>query len=178
MNLSFDFTETFDATIRGELTVAVPVAKLPEASLNAIFAYGLQRILNDSVGRAGKEDAVDDAGKRLYFDRNHWLEACQAQAEKKLDALLSGDVGRAASAPRDPVGAEIDRIAREDIRLKVKTQHGLTLKQLAAKHGEGKFDELVTGYKTANGAELRAQAEKNVAERADRAKDAAFVITL
>jgi hypothetical protein len=167
MKLSFDFADTFNASVRAERIVPIDLAKMPDNALAAIFAYGLQRIINDSAGSAGKVDAVD-GDKRRYADEAAWLDACETLGCKKRDALYAGNVGRAPSEAKDPVGAEMDKIAREIVRTAIKTKYSMSLKKFADEYGENTFDEKVTEFVKANGAKLRDMAEQAIAERKGR----------
>lgn len=83
---------SFLAKVRG-VEFAVEPQTLPEASLDRIFAYGLQRILNDAC--AGAKD--DDEAK--------------ASAQAKWDNLVNGVLRASPNREGDPVKAEAKRIA-------------------------------------------------------------------
>jgi hypothetical protein len=82
-------------------TMQVDGEKFNETVDRHIYDYGLRQILNDAMA-----DKTDDDGNMLPIDQ------IVAKAQKRLDALYTGDlrVRRAGDAePTDPVEAEIAR---------------------------------------------------------------------
>lgn len=78
---------------------------LPANALEHVIYIGLRNILMDSHASITRETNPDDL-----------TEAATAMAEKKLAALMSGEVRVASSREGDPVKAEAIRIASERIK--------------------------------------------------------------
>jgi hypothetical protein len=74
-----------------------------------IYDYGLRQILNDAM--AQKFETGDD-GKSTKVKLVN--EIIVAKAQKRLDALLRGDLRRTSDEPFDPVEKELYRLVREN----------------------------------------------------------------
>ena len=79
-------------TVRGKVKIEVVFDKLPQSSVEQIFAYGLQRIVNDAAGKVGKRDD--------YMTEESYEVACMAIAEAKIATLYTG-VQRAGALERE-----------------------------------------------------------------------------
>lgn len=102
LKIEFHVNETFVATIRKGREVTVDWAKLPPESRKYVMEYGMQRVLNDSVGAVKREEFKSEA---------EFLDACEATALKKLDALLAGEITtRGKASPRDELADEIRKM--------------------------------------------------------------------
>lgn len=65
MDIMIHCDDVFTAYVRKQ-EFTVPMGELPQAALDKIMAYGLQRIFNDSAANAkSDEEALELAGKKL-----------------------------------------------------------------------------------------------------------------
>lgn len=108
LKIEFHVNETFTATIRKGREIVVDWAKLPPESRKYVMEYGMQRVLNDSVGSVKREEFESD---------DAFLDACREVAMKKLDALLSGEVStRGKAGPKDSLADETRKITLAFLR--------------------------------------------------------------
>ena len=75
---------------------------LPQAAMDHVIMIGLRNILMDSHASITSEEYPDDAARQ---------EAARAMVDKKLAALMAGEVRVASSREGDPVRAEALRSA-------------------------------------------------------------------
>lgn len=92
------------ALAKAETSVEVALAKMPENSLQHIFAYGLRQILNDAMASA---KTVPEA---------------EGMAQKRLDNLLAGTLRAAGTREGDPVRREARKIATDLVTAKVRAK--------------------------------------------------------
>lgn len=114
------------------LTMNINVAELPQASLDHAIAIGLRNILMDSHAGAAKIAEVD---------KKPVGEVALAMAEKKLAALMSGDVRVkriGGTRTSDPVAKHARAIAKVKLTAWEKTDKG---KAARVKWAEAGFDE-------------------------------------
>lgn len=104
---------------------------LPPNALEHVIYIGLRNILMDSHASVTKETNPDDMA-----------EVAQAIAEKKLAALMSGEVRVASSREGDPVKAEAIRIATDRIKAALR-QKGKKVSDYDAKLLREKAVELI-----------------------------------
>lgn len=98
----------------------VDITALPAASLEYIFAYGLKQVLNDarsSAAKVAEEEGLDVA------------DVARAMVQKKLDALLSGDIRATSGRTSDPVAREAKRLANETLKARKIKRDQLTDEQ-------------------------------------------------
>lgn len=111
MKIELESVVDFVAKVRDSIEVNVNVSKLPANVRAYVWEYGLQRVINDACGKAGKKDTY--ATEALY------LEACRNIAEAKRDAMYAGDVRMArGSTPKDAVAEECRKIAITALKAK------------------------------------------------------------
>ncbi len=92
--------------------VGVPVERFSEQVRDYIFEYGLKQMLNDAHASVTAKTHPKDSERAA---------AKVAMAQKKLDSLLAGQVAQArAGAERDPVGAEVRRMAEAEVKQAIK----------------------------------------------------------
>lgn len=102
LKIEFYVSEKFTATIRKGREIEVDWARLPPESRKYVMEYGMQRVLNDSVGTVKREEYASD---------DLFLDACKATAMKKLDALLAGEITtRGKASPRDELADEVRKM--------------------------------------------------------------------
>lgn len=89
------------------ITLEIDHTALPEAALNHAIMIGLRNILMDSHASITTEE---------YPDANAREAAARAMVDKKLAALLAGEVRVASSREGDPVRAEAIRMASDIIK--------------------------------------------------------------
>ena len=145
LKIEFHVNPTFKATVRKAREVEVDIKRLPPESRMYVFEYGLQRVINDSVGAVKRDD---------YEDEAKWLDACAEVAGKKLDGLYAGEFTLRQRGTKDEVAIEMRAIAISTLRT-------------AGKLPSGK-DEAVKAleeFMTKNAERLRAKAEAIIAER-------------
>lgn len=121
----------------------VNTSALPENVMDHVVYMGLRNILMDSHASHTKESSDD------------YVEKSRETAEKKLAALLNGEVRAAGTREGDPVRAEAIRLATLAIRAAIR-KAGKKLADVDAKAIREKAVGLIEKY--------REQAEKNVAE--------------
>lgn len=128
-------------------SIEVDEAKFSDAVKEFIFAYGLKQLLNDA-GSAGKTP-----DEKL------------AMGEKKLASLYEGTLrtARVGGGGKDPVAAEMDRIAWEVLRAAIMGQ-GRKLKDVTDEQKAELIEKYLKKYeaKTRKEAEARLEARKNV----------------
>ncbi len=164
-------------------------ASLPEASVRALFARGLNHVLGNEVaskvtawkGRFVESEKRDpseseiDAARATYRD-------------EMVGKIAAGTLGvRAVGVSADPVEALIERLAWEEIDTTLKANKykwdfpkGADGKRLKGSEGtvalpDGKFtkDELIERRLAKHGDRLRAAAEKQLKARARKLAEAA-----
>lgn len=131
MNIQFDFADSFSANVRGR-DVEFDLTKLHANSLSAVFAYGLQRKLNDSAGAAGKRDEYES--EALYID------AAVAAVMKTWDALVSGE--SRVRGPRAPKQDAVTAIAMAKALAVFKSK----IKQPFSKYDRKSVDDWCRSY--------------------------------
>ena len=155
LKIEFHVSNDFTATIRKGHEVKIEWEKLPPESRKYVMEYGMQRVINDSVGRAGKREAY--AGTDEEF-----LAMQVAMGEKKLAELYAGEIKTKGKA-QDEVGQEYRKLViaylktRKDWPRDTKSQTELFTKFTASMNP--KVLDLMK--------EFRAKAEEIVASRAE-----------
>ena len=146
------------------LSMEIDIAGLPQAALDHAIAIGLKNILQDSHAGAGK----------VALETNRpVLEVAKEMADKKLAALISGDVRvkRAGGGTRatDPVAKHAKAIARTKITAWEKANPT----QVKAMHeaGEGVYEAKMAALMTALIArdDVQAEAKRRAEEEASLA---------
>lgn len=99
MQVTIEVADTMTAYVR-KTGVERDMTKLPTAALVKIFEYGFQRINNDA-GAVGKDETTADA---------------LAKADKKWNALVSGDIRVTRASGGDPVAREAKRLAEQSVK--------------------------------------------------------------
>lgn len=94
-----------DVNIGKGISLAVDPSKLPENALAHVIYIGLRNVLMDSHASITAESNPNDL-----------TAAATAMAEKKLAALMAGEVRVSSSREGDPVKAEAIRIASDTIK--------------------------------------------------------------
>lgn len=89
------------------IELSIDHTALPEAALNHAIMIGLRNILMDSHASVTKEEYPNDDEREA---------AARAMVDKKLAALMSGEVRVASSREGDPVKAEAIRMASDIIK--------------------------------------------------------------
>jgi hypothetical protein len=151
------------------MTISINIAKanrpLPvnvdgftPAVMEYVIRYGLTQMLNDAHSQVTAKTEADPVKRG---------EAAWALAEKKLKALESGvtRVARVGGPRGDAIATEVKRIAKANILGRAKA------KGLDAKTVQTNFADWMAKYIAANESELRAAAEKAIAERESLAVD-------
>lgn len=136
------------------IELAIDATALPANALEHVIRIGLRNVLMDAHASITEKEFPVESERQ---------DAARAVAEKKLAALMAGDVRVAGTrGPRagDPVSAEINVMARKAIIAACKAQ------KVDPAQVEN-FAQLVADYRTANEAALRKAAEIAVAARAD-----------
>ena len=87
-----------DVNIGKGITLAVDESKLPANAMAHVIYIGLRNVLMDSHAS-------------VTTDEEDYVTKATAMAQKKLDALLSGEVRVASTREGDPVKAEANKIA-------------------------------------------------------------------
>jgi hypothetical protein len=127
---------------------------LPANALEHVIRIGLRNILMDSHAGINSKAMPD-------LTADDVVAQSRGVAEKKLAALLAGEVRVARSGVReatDPVGAMMARIAKEKVLAAVRAKG---IKPAAVKD---RIAELVGQYTQKHGDALRAEAQRRVAE--------------
>lgn len=136
-------------------TLTVDESKLPQASQDFIWQYGLRQILNDAMAsaKAGK-DSNDEA-----------KDSARALAEKRLANLMSGTFRASPIREGDPVRKRALELASHAIAKDAKFRAWLTDGGLKAsdKEAVAKLRELATAAIGRDGNRFTAQAEIDVA---------------
>lgn len=148
LKIEFHVNETFTATVRKARKLEIDIKRLPPESRTYVFEYGLQRVINDSVGAVKRDDYTGEDAEAK------WLDACLETAAKKLDGLYAGEFTLRQRATRDEVAIEMRAIAVATLRNAGKLPSG---KDEAVKALEAFMEK--------NDAKLRAKAEAVIAER-------------
>jgi hypothetical protein len=140
------------------IDMAVDVESLPAMALDHIIRIGLRNVLMDAHASITEKE-YPDAGLRV--------EAARAVAQKKLEALMRGEVRVAGvRGPRgDAVATEMKRIAKGVILGHAKS------KGLGADVVKTNFNDWMAAYVAKNEADLRAKAEANLAQQAELTVD-------
>ena len=126
-----------------EVVYTLSIDSLPTATIDKILTYGFQRLVNDKCGGADK--SADEKA---------------ALAEAMIAKCVSGDWTRT-RIESDPVAKEMGREARRVIEGALKAaKREVTEEQMTA---------MVTAYVTKNEATLRANAEKTIEARKEKA---------
>lgn len=125
-----------DVNIGKGITLDVSWEDLPQNALEHVIYIGLRNILMDAHASITKDE---------YPDPDHLMATAEALAERKLSALMKGEVRVAGTRSR------VDQVMAEAIRLAT----------AMVKKGLQKAGKRLADYKPA---ELRAAAEKLVAK--------------
>lgn len=145
-------TRTLTIALGSAGSVDVQPDKFTDQVRDYIFEYGLKQMLNDAHASITAKTHPKEAER---------ASAKVAMAEKKLASLLAGQVAQArASAERDPVGAEVRRMAEAEVKQAIKL-NGKKVGDYAKI-----MPQLVDKMIEKNGAKYRPVAERVVAERA------------
>ena len=135
-----------DVNIGKGLSIAVNFDAMPAAALQHLLAIGARNVLMDSHASITK-DEPDFAAKSL------------AVAEKKLAALMAGDVRVSSARESDPVKAEALRIATRMVEKAIRAAGG-KVSDYDAKSirdsASGMIDEAITKLATQNVAKVKA----------------------
>lgn len=138
------------------ITLDVPVTAVPANVMEHIVYIGFRNVLMDSHASHTKE-----------ADGDSYVEKSRVTAEKKLAALMAGEVRVAGTREGDPVRAEAIRLATNAIRAAIK-KAGKKLADVDPKAIREKAVGMIEKY--------REQAEKNVAESKAATVDLADLI--
>lgn len=135
----------FEAKVRG-VAFPVDVSKLPQAALDKVFAYGLQRIFNDAAASA----KTDSEATGL--------------ATKRLENLLAGIVRVSPQREGNPVRARALDLASARIKANPKFTAWLTEAKLKAgdKAAVAKVRELALAAISKDGNAFMVQAQVDV----------------
>jgi hypothetical protein len=125
---------------------------LPEAALNHAIMIGLRNILMDSHASVTKEEYPDDAEREA---------AARAMVQKKLDALMSGEVRVASTREGDPVKAEAIRMASDIVKAALRKAG----KKLSDYEPKAIREAAVKYLGTDQGADIMAKAKTRVEEQ-------------
>lgn len=168
-NINFEVETLATVQVRGK-PWSLDLAKFAKPTFARVFQYGLQRMVNDSVGPCGKPDKLDEDGKRLYADTAAWQVAIDAAAGKTVDMLYSGDFKkeRAASVREsvDPVLAEAYSIISREVARKLAAKRAAGDK-LAKMPKPAELMPMLDKIYAANVERYTTLAVKAIAERAD-----------
>lgn len=128
--------------------VAIDFAKMPEASLNHVFAYGIRQILNDAMASA-KTDAEREAG-----------------AAKRLDNLMNGTLRASPIREGNPVRARAMELAIAKVVKHPKFIEWCQKSGIKVSHKDAvkAAREQAKKWVDVEGNKFMAQAEKDVAE--------------
>lgn len=94
-----------DVNIGKTITMSVDTDKLPKAAMDHVIYIGLRNILMDAHASATKDEHGDE-----------YVTIARAMSEKKLAALMAGEVRVSGSREGDPVRAEALRLATDAIK--------------------------------------------------------------
>ncbi len=156
---------------------SIDLAALPAGSVVALASRGLVRLMGSEVSSKvishfkDSPDA-DDAAKEAF---------AESVRVEIVSALVAGTLGEGRSGPRkDPVEAEIERLAKLEVKETLKT-HGLKFAKVeggdpVVTFGNGATKTLAAMVETrigVHGERLRKAAEKAIADAARMAKKAA-----
>jgi hypothetical protein len=134
-------------------TVDVDESRFTDAVREYIFNYGLKQILNDA-GSSG-----ENPDEKLEM------------ANKKLAAMYDGTVRTSGAREGDPVKAEANRLAADMVKAAIRRK-GKKLSDYEPKAIRAAADTLLAGDR---GDAIRAQAQANVAARAELVGDVADI---
>lgn len=93
------------------IELAIDHTALPETALNHAIMIGLRNILMDSHASITADEYPDETARKA---------AAQAMVDKKLAALMSGEVRVASTREGDPVRAEALRMATDIVKGKIR----------------------------------------------------------
>lgn len=149
MELLVNAPETFVAGIKKTAMRFEGVGDLPQVSLDRVFAYGLQQLLNDAAASAKDEVEAHD------------------MAQARWDNLLAGIVRAARGPTGDPVAREAMKIAIGKVKVHPKYVAWLAASSLkpADKLATDKLADLAKVYATRE--DIIETAKANVAKVAD-----------
>lgn len=139
-----------DIVVGKGITLAVDVDALPGNALEHVIRIGLRNILMDA--HAGESDPA----------------AARAKSEKKLEALMSGEVRVAGTREGDPVRAEAMRIATDMVKAAIR-KAGKKLSDYENSAIREKAVEVLESAK--HGADVMTRAKANVAAKKELAAD-------
>jgi hypothetical protein len=136
------------------IELAVDFERLPANAIEHLLKIGARNVLMDAHAGITEKEYPDESARK---------DAARAVAEKKLDALMSGEVRVAGvRGPRgDAVATEMKRIAKGVILGHAKS------KGLGAEVVKTNFNDWMAAYVAKNEADLRAKAEANLAQQAE-----------
>lgn len=143
-----------EITSRG-VTVTVDTDKMPEAAIAYATRYGFIQCIADAA--SGAEKTATETGVPV-------ADVTRELMQRKIDALLRGDIRVGSARTADPVKAEAIRIATEKVKTAVRAK-GHKVSEFDAKWYRGKALELI-----AKRPDITEQAKKNV--EANRALEA------
>lgn len=129
------------------INVEIDFPTMPQAALDHILYIGVRNILMDSHASITADE---------YPDGNARQEAASAMVQKKLDALMRGEVRVQSTREGDPVRAEAKRMATAQIAAKLK-KAGRKIADVERAALNAAIDKLLTP-------ELLAQAKARVDE--------------
>jgi len=102
VRVTFDIPEFEMCVIRRDRQVKVEYDQFTPEGLAQQFLYG-SRFYNDQAGAAGKVDDIDEKGHKIYKDKEAFLDACKAYAQKAYDKMRLGQYGKGRQTIGDPV---------------------------------------------------------------------------
>lgn len=121
----------------------VDFTSMPQAAIDHIMYIGARNVLMDSHASITRETNPDDL-----------QDAARAMAEKKLDALMRGEVRVQSTRTSDPFTTELNRLSMAELVKKLR-KAGKKAADYEKTALRGAADKLVTD-------EMRALARKNV----------------
>lgn len=116
------------------ITIEVDHAALPQAALDHVIMIGLRNVLMDSHASITTEEFPDATERE---------DAARAMVDKKLSALMRGEVRVQNTREGDPVRAEAMRMANEALKAKIKAA-GKALKDYDPKSLRDAAAKLIT----------------------------------
>lgn len=127
------------------INVEIDFAALPQTAIDHILYIGARNILMDSHASITADE---------YPDADARQEAASAMVQKKLDALMRGEVRVQSTRTSDPYQTELNRLAMAELVKKLR-KAGKKAADYEKAALRGAADKLVTD-------EMRALARKNV----------------
>ena len=106
LRVTFDIPEFEMCVIRRDRQIKVEYAEFTPEGLARQFLYG-SRFYNDQAGAAGKIDDIDEKGRKIYKDKEEFLDACKAYAQKAYDRMRLGQFTKGRETIGDPVEREM-----------------------------------------------------------------------